>query len=317
MLSFVMLVIGFVLLVWGADKFVEGASALARKMGVSPLLVGLTIVAFGTSMPELAVSVTAALRGANEIAVGNVVGSNMFNLLVVAGLSAVICPLVMDKMLLRRDWPLSIFAAVLLLVAIAPDHVIARWEGAVLLVIFAVILSRQIKAALNDRAQLAAAEAEAAEEAAEMTKSPVMIWVNIVLGLACIVLGGQLAVNGATGIARMFGLSETLIGLTIVALGTSLPELVTSIVASRKDEVDMALGNVIGSNIFNILFVLGVAAAISPVGFALENIIDIAFLIIISAITLVFAWTSKEINRKEGIIMLVLYAAYMVYICMR
>jgi len=235
MLSFVMLVIGFVLLVWGADKFVEGASALARKMGVSPLLVGLTIVAFGTSMPELAVSVTAALRGANEIAVGNVVGSNMFNLLVVAGLSAVICPLVMDKMLLRRDWPLSIFAAVLLLVAIAPDHVIARWEGAVLLVIFAVILSRQIKAALNDRAQLAAAEAEAAEEAAEMTKSPVMIWVNIVLGLACIVLGGQLAVNGATGIARMFGLSETLIGLTIVAIGTSLPELVTSIVAARKD----------------------------------------------------------------------------------
>jgi len=212
MLSFVMLVIGFVLLVWGADKFVEGASALARKMGVSPLLVGLTIVAFGTSMPELAVSVTAALRGANEIAVGNVVGSNVFNLLVVAGLSAVICPLVMDKMLLRRDWPLSIFAAVLLLAAIAPDHVIARWEGAVLLVIFAVILSRQIKAALNDRAQLAAAEAEAAEEAAEMTKSPVMIWVNIVLGLACIVLGGQLAVNGATGIARMFGLSETLIG---------------------------------------------------------------------------------------------------------
>ena len=172
MLSFVMLVIGFVLLVWGADKFVEGASALARKMGVSPLLVGLTIVAFGTSMPELAVSVTAALRGANEIAVGNVVGSNMFNLLVVAGLSAVICPLVMDKMLLRRDWPLSIFAAVLLLAAIAPDHVIARWEGAVLLVIFAVILSRQIKAALNDRAQLAAAEAEAAEEAAEMTAAP-------------------------------------------------------------------------------------------------------------------------------------------------
>ena len=240
MLSFVMLVIGFVLLVWGADKFVEGASALARKMGVSPLLVGLTIVAFGTSMPELAVSVTAALRGANEIAVGNVVGSNMFNLLVVAGLSAVICPLVMDKMLLRRDWPLSIFAAVLLLVAIAPDHVIARWEGAVLLVIFAVILSRQIKAALNDRAQLAAAEAEAAEEAAEMTKSPVMIWVNIVLGLACIVLGGQLAVNGATGIARMFGLSETLIGLTIVAIGTSLPELVTSIVAARKGQNEIA-----------------------------------------------------------------------------
>ena len=310
MLSCVMLVIGFVLLVWGADKFVEGASALARKMGVSPLLVGLTIVAFGTSMPELAVSVTAALRGANEIAVGNVVGSNMFNLLVVAGLSAVICPLVMDKMLLRRDWPLSIFAAVLLLAAIAPDHVIARWEGAVLLVIFAVILSRQIKAALNDRAQLAAAEAEAAEEAAEMTKSPVMIWVNIVLGLACIVLGGQLAVNGATGIARMFGLSETLIGLTIVAIGTSLPELVTSIVAARKGQ------NEIASNLFNILLILGVSAVITPIPVQATSIIDCLFLIAISVVFYLPARKGK-LGRLPGAVMAAMYVAYTAYLIMR
>ena len=313
MLSFVMLVIGFVLLVWGADKFVEGASALARKMGVSPLLVGLTIVAFGTSMPELAVSVTAALRGANEIAVGNVVGSNMFNLLVVAGLSAVICPLVMDKMLLRRDWPLSIFAAVLLLVAIAPDHVIARWEGAVLLVIFAVILSRQIKAALNDRAQLAAAEAEAA---AEMTKSPVLIWVNIVLGLACIVLGGQLAVNGATGIARMFGLSETLIGLTIVAIGTSLPELVTSIVAARKGQNEIAMGNVIGSNLFNILLILGVSAVITPIPVQATSIIDCLFLIAISVVFYLPARKGK-LGRLPGGVMAAMYVAYTAYLIMR
>ena len=316
MLSFVMLVIGFVLLVWGADKFVEGASALARKMGVSPLLVGLTIVAFGTSMPELAVSVTAALRGANEIAVGNVVGSNIFNLLVVAGLSAVICPLVMGKMLLRRDWPLSIFAAVLLLVAIAPDHVIARWEGAVLLVIFAVILSRQIKAALNDRAQLAAAEAEAAEEAAEMTKSPVMIWVNIVLGLACIVLGGQLAVNGATGIARMFGLSETLIGLTIVAIGTSLPELVTSIVAARKGQNEIAMGNVIGSNLFNILLILGVSAVITPIPVQATSIIDCLFLITISVVFYLPARKGK-LGRLPGAVMAAMYVAYTAYLIMR
>ena len=316
MLSFVMLVIGFVLLVWGADKFVEGASALARKMGVSPLLVGLTIVAFGTSMPELAVSVTAALRGANEIAVGNVVGSNMFNLLVVAGLSAVICPLVMDKMLLRRDWPLSIFAAVLLLVAIAPDHVIARWEGAGLLVIFAVILSRQIKAALNDRAQLAAAEAEAAEEAAEMTKSPVMIWVNIVLGLACIVLGGQLAVNGATGIARMFGLSETLIGLTIVAIGTSLPELVTSIVAARKGQNEIAMGNVIGSNLFNILLILGVSAVITPIPVQATSIIDCLFLITISVVFYLPARKGK-LGRLPGAVMAAMHVAYTAYLIMR
>ena len=313
MLSFVMLVIGFVLLVWGADKFVEGASALARKMGVSPLLVGLTIVAFGTSMPELAVSVTAALRGANEIAVGNVVGSNVFNLLVVAGLSAVICPLVMDKMLLRRDWPLSIFAAVLLLAAIAPDHVIARWEGAVLLVIFAVILSRQIKAALNDRAQLAAAEAE---EAAEMTKSPVLIWVNIVLGLACIVLGGQLAVNGATGIARMFGLSETLIGLTIVAIGTSLPELVTSIVAARKGQNEIAMGNVIGSNLFNILLILGVSAVITPIPVQATSIIDCLFLIAISVVFYLPARKGK-LGRLPGAVMAAMYVAYTAYLIMR
>lgn len=316
MLSFVMLVIGFVLLVWGADKFVEGASALARKMGVSPLLVGLTIVAFGTSMPELAVSVTAALRGANEIAVGNVVGSNVFNLLVVAGLSAVICPLVMDKMLLRRDWPLSIFAAVLLLAAIAPDHVIARWEGAVLLVIFAVILSRQIKAALNDRAQLAAAEAEAAEEAAEMTKSPVMIWVNIVLGLACIVLGGQLAVNGATGIARMFGLSETLIGLTIVAIGTSLPELVTSIVAARKGQNEIAMGNVIGSNLFNILLILGVSAVITPIPVQATSITDCLFLIAISVVFYLPARKGK-LGRLPGAVMAAMYVVYTAYLIMR
>ena len=309
MLSFVMLVIGFVLLVWGADKFVEGASALARKMGVSPLLVGLTIVAFGTSMPELAVSVTAALRGANEIAVGNVVGSNIFNLLVVAGLSAVICPLVMDKMLLRRDWPLSIFAAVLLLAAIAPDHVIARWEGAVLLIIFAVILSRQIKAALNDRAQLAAAEAEAAEEAAEMTKSPVLIWVNIVLG-------GQLAVNGATGIARMFGLSETLIGLTIVALGTSLPELVTSIVAARKGQNEIAMGNVIGSNLFNILLILGVSSVITPIPVQATSIIDCLFLIAISVVFYLPARKGK-LGRLPGAVMAAMYVAYTAYLIMR
>ena len=317
MLSFVMLVVGFALLVWGADKFVEGASALARKMGVSPLLVGLTIVAFGTSMPELAVSVTAALQGANEIAVGNVVGSNVFNLLVVAGLSAVICPLVMDKMLLRRDWPLSILAAVLLFAAILPDQTIARWEGAVLLVIFAVILTRQIRSALHDRDQLASAAAEAEAEEAEAPMPTMMIWVNIVLGLACIVIGGQLAVNGATGIARMFGLSETLIGLTIVALGTSLPELVTSVVASRKGENGLALGNVIGSNIFNVLMVLAASAAVHPIEVTSFSVIDTVCLIVASVVTWVLCRSKLRISRGEGLAMLAMYAGYLVYICIR
>ena len=297
MLSFVFLVIGFALMIWGADKFVAGASALARKLGVSPLLIGLTIVAFGTSMPELAVSVTAALRGANEIAVGNVVGSNIFNLLMVAGLSAAVCPLVMDKTLLRRDWPLSILAAVLL-------------------IIFAFILTYQIRTALQNREQLAAAAAEAEAEEAEAPMSAAMIGVNILLGLACIVIGGQLAVNGATGIARMFGLSETLIGLTIVAMGTSLPELVTSIVAARKGQNDIAMGNVIGSNLFNIFLILGVSSVITPIPVQATSIVDCLFLIAISAVFYLPARKGK-LGRVPGIAMVATYAVYTVYLIMR
>ena len=309
MLSFIMLVFGFVLLVWGADKFVAGASALARRLGVSPLLVGLTIVAFGTSAPELAVSLTAALQGANEIAVGNVVGSNIFNLLMVAGLSAVVCPLVMDRTLLRRDWPISLGAAVLLLVYIAPDLTISRIEGVILLVVFALVLSTQIRAALKNRDTL-----ESEED--EITMPPLMIGVNIVLGLACIIIGGQLAVNGATGIARMFGLSETLIGLTIVAIGTSLPELVTSLVAARKGQNEIAMGNVIGSNIFNLLFILGVSATITPIPVQATSIIDALVLIGISIVFYLPARRGK-LGRAPGVIMALTYVVYTAYLIMR
>lgn len=309
MLSFIMLVAGFALLVWGADKFVAGASALARRLGVSPLLVGLTIVAFGTSAPELAVSLTAALQGANEIAVGNVVGSNIFNLLVVAGLSAVICPLVMDRTLLRRDWPLSVGAAVLLLVFIAPDLKISRIEGLILLAIFAVVLGAQIRAALKNRDAL-----ETEED--EVLMPPVMIGVNIVLGLACIIIGGQMAVNGATGIARMFGLSETLIGLTIVAIGTSLPELVTSLVAARKGQNEIAMGNVIGSNLFNILLILGVSSAITPIPVQATSIVDCIVLIAVSVIFYLPAMRGK-LGRFPGAVMALSYVAYTVYLIMR
>ena len=309
MLSFVMLVFGFVLLVWGADKFVAGASALARRLGVSPLLVGLTIVAFGTSAPELAVSLTAALQGANEIAVGNVVGSNIFNMLMVAGLSAVVCPLIMDRTLLRRDWPISLAAAVLLLVFIAPDLTISRVEGIILLAAFAVVLGIQIRAALKNRDTLETEEDEVA-------MPPLMIGINIVLGLACIIIGGQLAVNGATGIARMFGLSETLIGLTIVAIGTSLPELVTSLVAARKGQNEIAMGNVIGSNLFNILFILGVSSAITPIPVQATSIIDALVLIGISIVFYLPARRGK-LGRAPGAIMALTYVVYTAYLIIR
>lgn len=309
MLSFIMLVVGFALLVWGADKFVAGASALARRLGVSPLLVGLTIVAFGTSAPELAVSLTAALQGANEIAVGNVVGSNIFNLLVVAGLSAVVCPLVMDRTLLRRDWPLSLLAAVILCAMIAPDLMISRLEGAILLAVFALTLFLQIRAALKGRNTLEA-------ETDEVTMPPLMIGVNIVLGLACIIIGGQLAVNGATGIARMFGLSETLIGLTIVAIGTSLPELVTSLVAAKKGQNEIAMGNVIGSNIFNILLILGLSSVITPIPVRSTSIIDCLVLI---GITIVFYLPARKgrLGRAPGAVMALTYVVYTAYLIMR
>ena len=309
MLSFIMLVFGFVLLVWGADKFVAGASALARRLGVSPLLVGLTIVAFGTSAPELAVSLTAALQGANEIAVGTVVGSNIFNMLMVAGLSAVVCPLVMDRTLLRRDWPISVGAAILLLVFIAPDLTISRIEGVILLAAFAVVLGTQIRAALKNRDTLEAEEDEVA-------MPPIMIGVNIVLGLACIIIGGQLAVNGATGIARMFGLSETLIGLTIVAIGTSLPELVTSLVAARKGQNEIAMGNVIGSNIFNLLLILGVSATITPIPVQATSIIDALVLIGISIVFYLPARRGK-LGRAPGVVMALTYVVYTAYLIIR
>lgn len=309
MLSFVMLVAGFALLVWGADKFVAGASAFARRLGVSPLLVGLTIVAFGTSAPELAVSLTAALQGANEIAVGNVLGSNLFNLLVVAGLSAVLCPLIMDRTLLRRDWPLSVGAAVLLLLFLAPDLTISRVEGLILLAVFIVVLVVQIRAAMQGRG---AADSE--EE--EVSMSPLLIGVNIVLGLACIIIGGQLAVNGATGIARMFGLSETLIGLTIVAIGTSLPELVTSLVAAHKGQNEIAMGNVIGSNLFNILLILGVSASITPIPVQAVSVIDCIVLIAASVIFYLPAMRGK-LGRAPGAVMALCYVAYTAYLIIR
>lgn len=307
-LPFAVLIIGFALLVWGADKFVAGASALARRLGVSPLLVGLTVVAFGTSAPELAVSVTAALQGANEIAVGNVLGSNLFNLLVVAGLSAVLCPLSLDTVLLRRDWPLSVSAALLLLAMLILSGGIPRLGGLLLLVCFAAVMVSQIRPAL--------AQKDSGKNKVEAQMSWLMMAVNIVLGLACIVLGGQMAVNGATEIARLFGLSETLIGLTIVAIGTSLPELVTSLVAARKGQNDIAMGNVIGSNIFNILLILGASAAICPITVLPTAVIDCFTLI---AVSVIFYLPARKgtLGRAPGLLMTLTYVAYTAYLIFR
>lgn len=309
------LLVGFVLLIKGADFFVEGSSAVAKKLRIPSIIVGLTIVAMGTSMPELAVSVTAALAGNNEIAVSNVVGSNVFNLMVVCGSCALFAPLAINKSTLKSDFPLSIGCAVLLLVMGVIGMEVGRIDGVILLVIFityiAILVRQALKARVTNKVE---------KEASQEGGKDIPVWlciIYIVGGIAAIKFGGDFVVDGASTIADKLGMSQTLIGLTVVAVGTSLPELVTSIVASRKNEVDMALGNVIGSNIFNILLILGTAGAITPMAFIKDNIVDIIVLIAVSLLVYVFAWTKQKLEKKEGIIMLLIYFAYMVYACIR
>lgn len=312
------LVIGFVLLIKGADFFVEGSASIARRLRVPSLIIGMTIVAMGTSLPECAVSVTASITNNNTLAVSNAVGSNIFNLMVVCGFCALFTPLAVQKNTLKKDFPFSIIIAGLLMVLGYFGMSLGRIDGIILLIVFIVFLVMMIKSAKNARNADVIVESEQEKEKAAEKLLPV--WkciIYIVGGAIAIAIGGDAVVNGASVIAAGFGLSQTLIGLTVVALGTSLPELVTSIVAARKNEVDMALGNVIGSNIFNILFVLGIAATISPIAFIMENVIDIMILIIMSIVVLVFAGSKKKITRPEGIFMLLVYAAYMIYVCMR
>ena len=312
-LVMVLLVIGFVFLVKGADFFVEGSSSVAKRFNVPSLIIGLTIVAMGTSLPETAVSVTASLVDNNALAVSNAVGSNIFNLMVVIGFCAVMTPVAVDKQTLKRDFPFSVLCAVLLLALGFIGMELGHVDGAILLVLFAVYIIVLVRIALNHKNSGVAVEEEGEIKLLSMPRS----LIYIVLGGASIAVGGDMVVDSASRIAIDFGMSQTLVGLTIVSIGTSLPELVTSIVAARKNEVDMALGNAIGSNIFNFLMVLGIASAISPIAFITENIIDIIILIVFSIVVWIMAWTKTKLNKGEGLIMLALYIAYAVYICVR
>lgn len=305
MTKYLLLAVGFFLLIRGADLFVEASSSVARMLRVPSIIIGLTIVAFGTSAPELAVSTTASLAGNNEIAVGNVIGSNIFNLMVVLGTCAAIHPLAVR---LRWDYGISIGVAVALFVMICFDHYISRADAFMLLAVFVLFVGLTVRDALVNRVV-------GGEEYHLL--SPVRSLVYIVGGLAAIILGGDLVVDSASEIAASFGLSQTLIGLTVVAFGTSLPELVTSVVASRKGENGLALGNVIGSNIFNILMVLAASAAVKPIYVSFWSVIDAGCLIVFSIFVMLWCRTNEKISRAEGLTMLAMYAAYMVYICIR
>ena len=322
-MDYILLIIGFVLLIKGADFFVDGSSSVAKILKVPTIIIGLTVVAFGTSMPELSVSVTAALRGSNDLAVSNVLGSNIFKLLVVLGCCALVKPVAAKWSLLKKEFPFSILITVILLLVDSDfsimkildgnqGFVLGRWAGLLFLILFVLYIYATVKSALRSRA-----EAKDMEEEEYKTMSPLKSGVYIVIGLIGIVWGGNLVVDSASNIALTFGWSQTFIGLTIVALGTSLPELVTSVVAARKGENDLAVGNVVGSNIFNILLILGVSSFITPITLDVTAVYDTIILIIASIIVYVSAISKREIQRKEGILFLVCYFAFFLYVFMR
>ncbi|MBO4493370.1 MAG: calcium/sodium antiporter [Ruminococcus sp.] len=312
MLKYILLVGGFVLLIKGADFFVDGSSAVAKRLRVPSLIIGMTIVAMGTSLPETSVSVSASVLGKNDLAISNAVGSNIFNLMVVCGVCAVLCPMVIGKETLKKDLPFSVAVAGVLLALGAVTGTVQRWGGIILLVLFSFFLYMMISSAKKAR--------EAGNSTDDDEYKIMPVWkclLCIAGGGAAIAVGGRMVVVGASDIARSFGMSDNLIGMTIVALGTSLPELVTSIVAARKGEVDMALGNVVGSNIFNILFVLGIAATISPIAFTMQNTVDTVALIVMSLLVLLLCAPRKKLLRWHGALMLTVYAGYTAYIFVR
>lgn len=323
LINLLLLVVGFVLLIKGADFFVEGSASVAKTFKVPSIIIGLTIVAMGTSAPELAVSITAGLAGNNEIAISNVIGSNIFNLLVVIGVCAAILPMNVDKGILKKEFPfVLIIQAVLLFFCVNSfmgnafgnmngGNVLSRLEGIVLVILFILFMINMVLSTLKSRKE------SVQEDEEEKNIGLFLSLIYIVGGALAIIYGGDLVVDCASYIATEFGFSQTFIGLTVVAMGTSLPELVTSITAIRKGENDLALGNVLGSNLFNIMFVLALSATLTPIAVLGYNIIDLAFLVIVSGIVYVFCFNKQKVSRMEGISMVVIYAFYTVYLLMR
>ncbi|HBJ1645663.1 TPA: calcium/sodium antiporter [Clostridium botulinum] len=329
-MNYIILLLGFVLLIKGADIFVDGASVIAKKLGIPAVIVGLTIVSLGTSAPELAVSLISSLNGSNEIAIGNVIGSNIFNTLMVLGTTAIVLPLIIKKETVKNDFLVNTSVTILLFLFtfdslfMSDTNIISRLDGLILILIcifYVVVLIKKAKKMPNE---------DLNEDTTELKNSLVdnNIEVNIlhkvifmIIGVAGIVVGGNLVVDSATNIAYSLGMSEKLVGLTIVAAGTSLPELVTSIVAALKGENDIALGNVLGSNIFNILLILGLSSLINPIHVSQALMTDFIYLIVINLllIGLVFFNKAKEkkLTRIEGFLLVGLYLSYMAYIIIR
>lgn len=311
LLQFLFIVIGVALVLWGADRLTEGASSLARRMNVPEIVIGLTIVAAGTSAPELFVSLVSALKGTPDLAVGNVVGSNIFNALLIVGVSAMVAPMVISKSTVKKDIPFAVMASVLLLVlcmdswqslSISGNH-ISRIDGIVLLAAFSIFMVYTFRVAKNGTA------VEASEE--QKNVNPWLSAFFVVLGLGCLIFGSNLFVDAASNVATTLGVSESVIGLTIVAGGTSLPELATSVVAARKGQSAIAIGNVIGSNVFNILLILGATAVISPMQIGGITLIDLGLALLSVVIVWFFSFTKYTVARWEGGVLTAIFLIYL------
>lgn len=318
MIKYIVLLVGFAVLIKGADYFVDAASNIAKKFNIPSLVIGLTIVAFGTSVPEASVGISAALSGSNGLVLGNVIGSNIFNLLCAAGITAIIKPIRVQSSTILKEFPLSLLSTFVLFV-IAFDiffdggaqNVIGVSDGIILLLVFGVFLYYITELAFSSKE---------IEENQSVENSDISITKNAiqaVLGALAIVIGGSAVVDAASLVAQTWGMSQELIGLTIVAIGTSLPELVTSVVAAKKGESDIAIGNIIGSCLFNILFILGISSIINPIEVSTNIIIDIGVLLSITVMAYLFSITKKEISKKEGMVLFITYVGYMAYIIAR
>lgn len=306
-MMYLLLLVGFVLLIKGADWFVEGSSSIARYLRVPSVIIGLTIVAMGTSAPEAAVSITAGLQGNNDIALSNVIGSNIFNLMVVVGVCALMKHFDVDKTIVKRDYPISIAATVLLFIFMI-DLKLTRIEGLILLVCMALYIALTIRDALRNRT-------EVSEDAKQESLLKSILFMSV--GITAVVFGGDMVVDNACLIAEKLGLGQNLIGLTIVAIGTSLPELVTSIVAAKKGESGLALGNVIGSNIFNILFILGMSSGLHVITVSMQSIMDMIILFICTVSMFLWCKVKGGMGKGSGAVSVLVYVAYTVYIILR
>lgn len=307
LIQLVLLVIGFVMLIKGADIFVEGAAGIAAKFGIPQLVIGLTIVAMGTSAPEAAVSITAAFKGTADITIGNVVGSNIMNILVILGVTAAIVAVGVQQSTVRYEIPFVVLVTAVLLAMGALDGSVGRADGLILWALFLVYLIYLFRMARKNKE----------EEEAQAGRAVWLLVVYVLLGAALIVVGADVSVDAASEIARVIGLSERFIGLTIVAFGTSLPELCTSVVAATKGKADLAIGNIVGSNIFNILFVVGTTALIIPVPFNPAFIIDTAVAVGAAVLLWLCVLPKKRLTRPGGIVMLAGYAGYFIYLMMK